>query len=412
MYMQDKLKIGIVGLGERGYSLLSYVILEMDDIEVVAVCDKYEDRQKRAAESIEKIRGNTPICTDNYKEVIALNEVDAIIITASWADHIHIAIESMKAGKYTAIEVGGAYSTEECWSLVRAYEETKVPCMMLENCCYGRTELMVLNMVRQGLFGEVVHCEGGYHHDLRKEIAFGRENRHYRLENYLNRNCENYPTHELGPIAKILDINRGNRMLSLTSTASKAAGLHQYIIDQKGSDDELANICFEQGDAVTTVIKCAKGQTITLSLGTTLPRAYSRGFTIHGTKAMYMEDNNSLFIDGEHNDFENEWKQQWNNAEQYYEKYDHPLWKDYSKDIKEGHGGIDWLVFRAFFESVKNGTQTPIDVYDTVSWMCITALSEQSISLGSMPVAIPDFTNGKWINREKTAEGKYRLDRI
>lgn len=410
--MQDKLKIGIVGLGERGYSLLSYVILEMDDIEVVAVCDKYEDRQKRAAESIEKSRGNTPICTDNYKEVIALNEVDAIIITASWADHIHIAIESMKAGKYTTIEVGGAYSIEECWSLVRAYEETKVPCMMLENCCYGRTELMVLNMVRQGLFGEVVHCEGGYHHDLRKEIAFGKENRHYRLVNYLNRNCENYPTHELGPIAKILDINRGNRMLSLTSTASKSAGLHQYIIDQKGSDDELASIHFEQGDAVTTVIKCAKGQTITLSLGTTLPRAYSRGFTIHGTKAMYMEDNNSLFIDGKHNDFENEWKQQWNNAEQYYEKYDHPLWKDYSKDIKEGHGGIDWLVFRAFFESVKNGTQTPIDVYDTVSWMCITALSEQSISLGSMPVAIPDFTNGKWINREKTAEGKYRLDRI
>ncbi|NLB82530.1 MAG: Gfo/Idh/MocA family oxidoreductase, partial [Clostridiaceae bacterium] len=396
----------------RGYSLLSYVILEMDDIEVVAVCDKYEDRQKRAAESIEKSRGNTPICTDNYKEVIALNEVDAIIITASWADHIHIAIESMKAGKYTTIEVGGAYSIEECWSLVRAYEETKVPCMMLENCCYGRTELMVLNMVRQGLFGEVVHCEGGYHHDLRKEIAFGKENRHYRLVNYLNRNCENYPTHELGPIAKILDINRGNRMLSLTSTASKSAGLHQYIIDQKGSDYELASIHFEQGDAVTTVIKCAKGQTITLSLGTTLPRAYSRGFTIHGTKAMYMEDNNSLFIDGKHNDFENEWKQQWNNAEQYYEKYDHPLWKDYSKDIKEGHGGIDWLVFRAFFESVKNGAQTPIDVYDTVSWMCITALSEQSISLGSMPVAIPDFTNGKWINREKTAEGKYRLDRI
>ena len=201
-------------------------------------------------------------------------------------------------------------------------------------------------------------------------------------------------------------------MLSLTSTASKSAGLHQYIIDQKGSDYELASIHFEQGDAVTTVIKCAKGQTITLSLGTTLPRAYSRGFTIHGTKAMYMEDNNSLFIDGKHNDFENEWKQQWNNAEQYYEKYDHPLWKDYSKDIKEGHGGIDWLVFRAFFESVKNGAQTPIDVYDTVSWMCITALSEQSISLGSMPVAIPDFTNGKWINREKTAEGKYRLDRI
>ncbi len=139
----------------------------------------------------------------------------------------------MRAGKYTAVEVAGAYSVEDCWKLVRTHEETGVPCMMLENCCFGRDELMVLNMVRRGLFGEVVHCQGGYRHDLREEVSTGREMRHYRFRNYLYRNCENYPTHELGPIANVLDINRGNRMLTLVSVASKSAGLHEYLLREK-----------------------------------------------------------------------------------------------------------------------------------------------------------------------------------
>ncbi|MDP4119330.1 MAG: Gfo/Idh/MocA family oxidoreductase, partial [Bacillota bacterium] len=239
--MKDKLKIGVIGLGGRGYSLLDLVMLEMDDIEVVAVCDKYEDRAKAAADKVKEKRGNTPVCTLNYKDVLAMDEIDAVVIPTSWADHIHIAIEAMKAGKYAASEVGGAYSLDECWELVRTHEETGIPCMMLENCCYGRRELMVLNMVKQGLFGEIVHCEGGYRHDLRDEVSTGKEKRHYRLVNYLNRNCENYPTHELGPIAKVLNINRGNRMLSLNSTSSKSAGLHQYIVDKLGKDNYLAD---------------------------------------------------------------------------------------------------------------------------------------------------------------------------
>ena len=176
---------------------------------------------------------------------------------------------------------------------------------MLENCCYGRRELLVKNMVDLGLFGEIVHCSGGYLHDLRHEISFGRENRHYRLRNYINRNCENYPTHELGPIARVLDINHGNRMLSLSSFASKAAGLHQYISTDKSDDTELLNTQFAQGDIITTVIKCAGGQTIVLTLDTTLPRYYSRGFTVRGTKGFYEETTDSIFLDSQHreNDF-------------------------------------------------------------------------------------------------------------
>lgn len=273
--------------------------------------------------------------------------------------------------------------------------------MMLENCCYGRDELMVLNMVRQGVFGEIVHCQGGYRHDLRDEIAGGRENRHYRFRNYLHRNCENYPTHELGPIANVLDINRGNRMLSLVSVASKAVGLHEYLVREKGEGYDASRMQFMQGDVVTTIIKCAHGETICLTLDTTLPRAYSRGFHVQGTKGMYMEDNKSIFLDQKDNAFDFNWQERWNNIAEYQGQYDHPVWKAYQEEgIRGGHDGMDWLVVRAFFDAAKKKLPVPIDVYDTAAWMCVSGLSEQSIAMGGMPVAIPDFTNGRWMQRK------------
>jgi hypothetical protein len=265
-------------------------------------------------------------------------------------------------------------------------------------------------MVKKGLFGTVVHCSGGYQHDLRKEIAFGKENRHYRLQNYLTRNCENYPTHELGPIAKILNINRGNKMNSLVSISSKAKGMSDYIKQYKSDDEELINAEFAQGDIVTTVIKCENGETIVLTLDTTLPRHYSRGFTVRGTLAMYQEEANILFLDKKHQIYDFYSRPLWNNGKRYARKYAHPIWKQYKKEgIKRGHGGMDYLVLRAFFESVHAKTDTPIDVYDTASWMCITALSEKSIKEEKV-VEIPDFTKGKWKNREKSPQGKYTID--
>ena len=411
--MKKKLNIGFIGLGGRGTGLLQDIVLPREEISVLAVCDKYEDRRENGAKMVREKKGNDPLCTADYREVLAIEAIDAVIVATSWADHLPIVIDSMKAGKYVATEVGGAYSVDECWELVRTHEETGVPCMMLENCCYDRNELMVLNMVKQGIFGEIVHCQGGYRHDLRDEVSFGRENRHYRLVNYMNRNCENYPTHELGPIAKILNINRGNRMLTLNSIASKSAGLHQFLLDKKGEEYDLTNAEWTQGDVVTTVIKCAHGQTIVLTLDTTLPRWYSRGFHIQGTKAMFDEDTRSIFIDGEHNKYDFDWSSQWKNVEEFREKYEHPIWKQYlSEGVTGSHGGIDWLVFSAFFDAVKKGTQTPIDVYDMAAWMCITPLSAQSIAMGGAPVAIPDFTNGRWINREPIVEGKYCLEKV
>lgn len=408
--MKTKLKIGIIGLGCRGNELLKGAILPMDNIEIKAVCDQYEDRVEHVLNLIEEKKSYKPIGTCNYKEIIEEKEIDAILITTAWDHHIYMAIEAMKAGKYVGIEVGGAYSIKECWDLVKAYEETKIPCMMLENCCYGREELMVLNMVKQGLFGEIVHCQGGYRHDLRKEVSFGKENRHYRFDNYRNRNCENYPTHELGPIAKVLDINHGNRMLSLVSVASKAAGLHQYLKMEKEENYDITQENFMQGDVVSTIIRCAHGETITLTLDTTLPRAYSRGFHVQGTKGMYMEDNRSIFIDGIHNQYDFRWREQWNNIEEYRETYEHPIWKEFlEKGVMGGHDGMDTLVLQAFFDCVREKSDVPIDVYDAAAWMAITPLSEQSIAMGGMPVSIPDFTNGAWIHKKTESKGKWFL---
>ena len=408
--MEKTTKIAMVGLGARGRSLLFGAILpacEEYGVEVAMVYDTYEDRTAAGVNIVKDKTGKEPIAAKSYEEILENPEIDGIIIASAWEAHIPQAVAAMKAGKYPALEVGGAYTIEDCWKLVDTQEQTGVRCMMLENCCYGKWETMVLNMVRQGLFGEIVHCSGGYHHDLREEVTKGEENRHYRLRNYLNRNCENYPTHELGPIAKVLDINNGNRMVSLTSTASCAKGLHAYILEKEGTESPLANAEFAQGDVVTTVIKCAKGQTIVLTLDTTLPRAYNRGFTVRGTKAAYFGNNNMIFQDGKHNEFE--WKENelWGNGEEYLKEYAHPLWKDY--DPQGGHGGMDYLVISAYFESLTTGTPAPIDVYDAASYMCITALSEESILKGSAPVTIPDFTRGKWYEKKEITGAKYEL---
>ena len=207
--MKD-IKIGVIGLGARGYSLLKDVILAQGE-QVTAVCDVYEDRARQGAAAVQEAGQAEPAIYLDYQEVIRDEAVTVVVITSSWESHVEIALAALYAGKPVAMEVGGAYELKHCYDLVEAYEKTGTPFMFLENCCFGRRELMALHMVQKGLFGEIVHCAGGYQHDLRYEIAYGRENRHYRLRNYLNRNCENYPTHDLGPIAKVLNLGHGNR---------------------------------------------------------------------------------------------------------------------------------------------------------------------------------------------------------
>lgn len=393
-----EIKIGFIGLGCRGGDLLYNVVLKQKE-QVTAVCDVYEDRAQSGADSVLAAGQPRPAAYQDYMDVINDENVNTIVIATAWESHVEIALAAMYAGKPVAMEVGGAYQLKHCHDLVEAYEKTRTPFMFLENCCFGRRELMALNMVQKGLFGEIVHCAGGYQHDLRYEISHGKENRHYRLRNYLSRNCENYPTHELGPIAKVLDINHGNRMLTLSSTASKAAGLRDYVRDHKSDDEFLKGRTFAQGDVVTTVIKCARGETIVLTLDTTLPRYYSRGFTVRGTKGMYEEVTDSVYLDrkeDEAHDF-NWLKNCVGNAKNYEEEYDHPIWKKYIEEgVRGGHEGIDWLEFETFFRCLREDAPMPVDVYDAAAWMAVTALSEMSVAKGGQVVDIPDFTGGKW----------------
>ena len=405
--MKTQITVGYIGVGRRGSGVLRECFSQMKDVRIKYICDLFPDRVTLGLETVQDKGGYTPIGTQDYHDILNDPEVDAVIIMTGWSGRPALAIESMRAGKYTAIEVGCADTLEECYDLVRTYEETGVPVMMLENCCYGRREMMLYNIVSQGLFGEIVHCTGGYMHYLNNFGLFKDIGVHYRLPHYIARNRENYPTHELGPISKLLKINRGNRLLTLSSFASKSRGLRQYAADTLGEDHELAHTDFKQGDIVTTVLSCAGGETVVLTLDTTLPRAYySRNIGVRGTKGMSYEDTRVVFLEGM------EEKVRDNEAE-FFEKYDHPLHREYeSMGTRGGHGGMDWLVCRAFVESVKAGTDTPIDAYDTATWLAIGPLSEQLIAQGGKPMEIPDFTHGLWQTDRPVLRGKYCLDEV
>lgn len=398
-----KIKTGVIGLGGRGWGLLG-TILACEEAEVVAVCDVYEDRVGNAQKKVEEKTGKKPVGYTDYLELLKNPDVEAVLIVSSWDEHTRMAVNAMKAGKITALEVSGAYDVEDCWELVRTYEETKTPIMFMENCCFDEFELLSTSLARSGKLGEIVYCHGAYAHELCDEIAGGKVNRHYRLENYKRRNCENYPTHELGPIARLLNINRGNKMLSLTSVASKQVALNDYVNnDEKNPDKSLKGTKFAQGDIVVTTITCANGEVITLRLDTTLPRQYSREFTVRGTKGLCMQDDNLVMLKGEMDEeFDAKvWmKKNYDTAEKYRD-YLPEMWQNITEEEKKlGHGGMDYFEFKAFFQAVLKGEEMPIDVYDAAAWMCITPLSEQSIAHGGMPQAIPDFTRGKWMLRE------------
>lgn len=279
--------------------------------------------------------------------------------------------------------------------------------MMLENCCYGRDEMALLNMTKQNLLGEIIHCRGSYGHDLRSFLMDRLRKRSYRTRNYMYRNCDNYPTHELGPLAKILNINRGNRMVSLSSVSTKARGYNVLVTEKAGETHPLARYPMTQGDIIMTTIRCAGGEIMMLTLDTSLPRPYSRGIVVQGTKGLWQEDGRLFYIDGR-SPYE-----QWENFDACREEFDHPLWKEFLSDgVHGGHGGMDYLVLSAFVDSVSRHVPPPIDTFDTAAWMGVSTLSEDSIALGGQPVAFPDFTEGGWFMREQASPGRYALDAV
>lgn len=417
LFAQDrtaKARLGFIGVGLRGQSHLE-LALRRSDVQVVAICDIQQRMIDMSKDLVRKSGKPMPqIIMDGpygYRKLLENKDIDAVVISTPWEWHTVMSLDSMNAGKYTGCEVITGMTIEECWELVHTSERTGMPLMMLENVCYRRDVMAVLNMVRQNVFGELIHLQGGYQHDLR-EVKFNDGKKAYgggaefgekafseaqwRTLHSVNRNGDLYPTHGIGPVAPMININRGNRLTELVSFSSKARGLHEYVVKTAGEDHPNAKVNFKLGDIVTTMIKCANGETVLLQHDTSLPRPYSLGFRVQGTKGIWMDANNSIYIEGQ-----SKTSHQWDNAQEWLNKYDHPLWKKYGNDAAgAGHGGMDWFVLNAFIESVKRKLPTPQDVYDAVTWSAITPLSETSIRLGGETVDFPDFTQGKWMYRK------------
>ena len=405
-----QINMGIIGLGARGIPQMK-VLMQMEDVRIRAVCDLYQDRVDQALDLLKGSHHTGAQGLLDPHDLLAVPGLEAVLIMTSWETHIPLAIAAMKRGIVPGLEVGGASDIRECWQLVETSEATGIPVMLLENCCYGKEEMALYRMHKAGLFGELVHLRGAYEHDLREEIARGDLDRHYRQRHFLHRSADLYPTHALGPIAKLLKINRGNRFLSLVSVASKAAGLSAFMQEHRQDRPDLQRHAVTCGDVVTTIITCAGGETILLTHDCTLPRPYSRGLRVQGTRGIWMEDNRSIYVEGRTPHVPGHWTHSWESDAPYMQEYEHPLWTAYEAFGKRGgHGGMDYLVLRAFVEALQQGSPMPIDVYDTAAWMAITALSEQSIAEGSAPVMIPDFTLGRWLSPRERARGKYALD--
>jgi predicted dehydrogenase len=410
-----KVRLGVIGSGLRGQNHIDNA-LRRNDVDIVSICD-VDDRMlqmtadiiKKSGKSMPKVYNGDPYA---YRHLLDAKNLDAVLIATPWEWHAPMVLESLQSGiKYVATEVVLGITLDEHWEVVHEAEKQKANVMMLENVCYRRDVMAVMNMVRKGIFGELIHMQAGYQHDLRgvkfnngtepynSGVEFGPKafsEARWRTNHSVHRNGDLYPTHGVGPVAEMLDINHGNRFVSLSSFATKSRGLHNYIVAKGGPDHPNAKVQFKLGDIVTTQLNCVNGETVFLQHDTNSPRPYSLGFRVQGTKGLWMDVNHSIYIEGM-----SKKEDVWEDAKSWLEQYDHPLWQRWGKDTEgAGHGGMDFFVLHAFIEAAKRGVSTPMDVYDAAAWSAITPLSEKSIELGNQIVSFPDFTGGQWMYRK------------
>jgi predicted dehydrogenase len=417
-HMQTPVRTGFIGVGSRGRGHINDS-LSLKNIEITAICDIQQTSLDSAAKIFAGKGIKQPkIYTGSdhaFRDMLEHETLDAVIIATPWEWHVPMSVASMRSGiPYTAVEVSAANTLEECWDLVNVHEETGKEIMILENVCYRRDIMSVLNMVRNGLFGELIHCRCGYEHDLRSvkfndgvnydfikggQLKMGKDaysEAQWRALHAIRRNGDLYPTHGIGPVANYLDINRGNRFVTLSAMASKSRGLHEFIIENGGKDHPYANVQFNLGDVVTSMIKCANGETIIVTHDTNLPRPYSLGFRVEGTRGLWYNDGNTIYVEGK-----SKKPHEWDDSTEWIGNYDHLYWRERGVEAEGGgHGGMDYIMLHDFFESVRNKKPVPLDAYDAAAWSAISALSEMSVARGGSLVDFPDFTRGKWIKRK------------
>jgi predicted dehydrogenase len=396
-------RVGFIGVGGRGSGLLR-IAIQTPGTAVPAVCDVIPARAAAAEKLIVQAGQPKPaLYTDDemaWKKLLARGDLDAVVIATPWNWHTPMATGAMEHGIYAGVEVPAALSVDECWQLVDTSERTGVPCMMLENWSFRRDNLALLQMVRQGLFGEVVHVHCAHSHDCIDHWFFDRTTGKDRwpAEYLVKYNRDQYPTHSVGPVLSWLDINCGDRFETITSTATASRGINAYFARKFGPDHPGAKRKYAQGDIVTSVLRTAKGKTVVVNYDMQLPRPYDNRWMLQGTLGVYSEDRAAIYLVGQSPKYH-----EWEPFEPYMAKYDHPWHRGGSSSaspgLADGHGGTDELEIRLFLDAARRKTPTPIDVYDSVTMSTIVGLSGESIARGGAPVAFPDFTRGKWESR-------------
>lgn len=380
----DTVRIGFIGVGARGQRAVERM-MNIEGTKVVALCDFIDENLEASGAIVTKYGGEAPITLkgeDGWKALCKREDIDLIYICTDWVSHANIATYALEHGKHTALEVPAAMSVEDCWRLVDAAEQAQRHCIMLENCCYDEFELAMLNMVQKGVFGDIIHAEASYIHDLRERISLN-DNGNRRWINwqveYMATHIANfYPTHGLGPVALALGIHRGDRMKSIVSVSSQAIG----------DPDKF------RGTMNSSIIKTEKGRTILLQHGIALPRPYSRSFLLSGTKgyvqkypAPYMAfaPDTTDVLSGER-------------CLALAEEYKHQFVTEYKERGVEicDRRWIDFIMDSRLIYCLRNGLPLDMDVYDAAEWSSLVELSEQSALQGGVPVEIPDFTRGEW----------------
>jgi predicted dehydrogenase len=390
-------RIGLIGTGGRGTSLLQNLLAA--DVQVPALCDLVPDKVARAKELVEKAGQASPsvYTRDEYafEKLLDRDDLDAAIFATPWNWHTPMAVSAMKKGKHAFTEVPAATTIDECWQLVNTSEQTRKHCVMLENCCYGYNETLVLAMLRAGLLGDLLYGEAAYIHDLRDELFGDKGEGLWRRGFHTKRDGNLYPTHGLGPVANYMGINRGDRFDYLVSMSTPARGLAAYRAQHVPRDNPKWNERYLDGDMNTSLIKTANGLTINLQHDVSNPHPYDRLNSIAGTKGVFKDYPPRLYLDGQAGG------EDWGTIDAYKDKYEHPLWKKQGEIARKlgGHGGMDFILVYRLMECMRKGLPPDLDVYDAAAWSAPGPLSEKSLAGGSAPVKFPDFTRGRWKER-------------
>ncbi len=393
----EQVRIGFVGIGGQGADHVRN-FLRIAGCRITAVCDIRPERTEWAARRITEAGHPAPASYTrgprDFERLCATEDLDLVFNSTPWEWHAPIMLAAMKNGKHTATEVPAVMTLDDCWAIVESAEKHRRHCVMMENCNYDRMEMMVFNMVRQGIFGEVLHAAGGYLHDLRA-IKFADEGEGLWRRAWATKLDGNlYPTHGLGPVANCLDINRGDRFDYLVSMSGPSRGLQAWAAEHEPPDSPKRKERYVLGDVNVSLIKTARGRTVYVEHCTNLPRPYSRINLIQGTKGIFQGYPNRVHIEGRGR------AHQWQPAEDLLAEFEHPLWKELADQAKgAGHGGMDFIEDYRLIKCLREGTPTDMDVYDAAALSAVVDLSVRSVKRRADAVDVPDFTRGRWKTR-------------